>query len=49
MTIGAALAVILVGILLAAFVHGTLGMVVVVIGVIGLVLSLVGIGRSRTY
>jgi hypothetical protein len=49
MTIGASLAVILIGILLAVLVHGTIGMIVVAIGVIGLILSLVGVGRARTY
>lgn len=49
MTIGASLAVIIVGILLAALVHATLGWVVVAIGVIGLILSLVSTGRARSY
>jgi hypothetical protein len=49
MTIGASLAVIIVGILLAALVHSTLGFIVVAIGVIGLILSLVTTGRSRSY
>lgn len=49
MTIGASLAVIVVGILLAALVHSTLGWIVVAIGVIGLIVSLVTTSRARTY
>lgn len=49
MTIGASLAVIIVGILLAALVNSTLGWIVVAVGVIGLILSLVTAGRTRTY
>jgi len=47
MTIGAALLVIVVGVLIAAFLNGTIGMIVAVVGLVGLVLSLVGAGRAR--
>ena len=46
MTIGAALAVIVVGVLIAAFLSSTIGMIVAAIGVVGLVLSLFT-GRTR--
>jgi bacteriorhodopsin len=49
MTVGASLAVIIVGILLAALVHSTLGWIVVAIGVIGLIISLVSTSRTRSY
>ena len=48
MTIGAALLVIVVGLLIAAFLNGTIGLIVAVIGVVGLVLSLVSVGRTRS-
>jgi hypothetical protein len=47
MTIGAAVVVILVGILLAALVNSTLGLIVIAVGVIGLILAVVGMGRAR--
>lgn len=47
MTIGAALAVILVGALIAMFLNGTIGLIVAAIGVVGLVLALFGTYRSR--
>jgi hypothetical protein len=48
MTIGAALAVIVVGVLLAAFLNSTIGLIVAAIGVIGLILALVSTSRSRS-
>ena len=47
MTVGAALVVIVVGLLIAAFLNATIGLIVAVVGVVGLVLSLVGASRSR--
>ena len=47
MTIGAALVVIVVGIIIAATLNSTIGIIVAVIGVIGLVLAVVTNGRSR--
>jgi hypothetical protein len=47
-TIGAALVVIVVGIIIAATLNSTIGIIVAVIGVIGLVLAVVtNNGRSR--
>ncbi len=46
MTIGAALVVIIVGVLIAAFLSGTIGMIVAAVGVVVLVLAAVS-GRSR--
>jgi hypothetical protein len=48
MTVGAALLVIVVGILIAMFASSTIGLILAIIGVIGLVLSLVGTGRRAT-
>jgi len=48
MTIGAALAVIVVGVLIMAFLNGTIGLIVAAIGVVGLILSVVSVGRTRT-
>jgi hypothetical protein len=48
MTVGAALLVIVVGVLIAAFLNGTFGLIVAVIGLVGLVLSVVSTGQSRT-
>lgn len=42
---GSALAVIVVGVLIAAFLNSTIGMVVALIGVVGLVVALVAGGR----
>lgn len=47
MTIGAALVVIVVGIIIAATLNSTIGIIVAVVGVIGLVLAVVTNGRSR--
>jgi len=47
MTIGAALIVIVAGILIAAFLNGTIGLIVAIIGVVGLLLAVVG-GTRRT-
>jgi hypothetical protein len=47
MTIGAALVVILAGVLIAAFLNSTIGLIVAVIGVVGLILSLFSTTRSR--
>ena len=46
MTIGAALVVIVVGVLIAAFLSSTIGLVVAAVGVVGLILAAVS-GRSR--
>lgn len=45
MTIGAALVVILVGVLIAAFLNGTVGLIVAAVGVVGLILAAVSAGR----
>ncbi len=47
MTIGAALVVVIVGVLIAALANSTIGLIVAAIGVIGLVLALVSTSRSR--
>ena len=47
MTVGAAIAVIVAGLLIAAFLNGTIGLIVAVIGVVGLVLAALS-GRSRS-
>lgn len=47
MTIGAALVVIVVGVLIAAFASSTIGLIVAAIGVVGLILAVVSGGRSR--
>ena len=47
MTIGAALVVIVVGVLIAAFANPTIGLIVAVIGIIGLIFGLVSTSRSR--
>lgn len=47
MTIGAALAVVIVGVLIAAFANSTIGLIVAAIGVIGLILALVSGSRAR--
>jgi Flp pilus assembly protein TadB len=46
MTIGAALVVIVVGVLIAAFLNSTIGVIVAVVGVIGLILAVVTNGRN---
>jgi hypothetical protein len=48
MTIGAALVVILAGVLIAAFLNSTIGLIVAAVGVIGLILAAVTTGRGRT-
>ena len=48
MTIGAALVVIVVGVLIAAFANATIGLIVAVVGVVGLVLALVNTSRANT-
>jgi hypothetical protein len=45
MTVGAALIVILAGVLIAAFLNGTIGLVVAAVGVIGLIVAAVSTGR----
>ena len=40
MTLGAALAVVVVGVLIAAFLNSTIGMIVAAVGVVGLILAL---------
>ena len=45
MTVGAALAVIVVGVLIAIFLQPTIGLIVAAIGIVGLILALVGSGR----
>jgi hypothetical protein len=47
MTIGAALIVILAGILIAVLLNGTIGMIVAVIGIVGLIIAVVSNGRAR--
>jgi hypothetical protein len=47
MTVGAAIAVIVAGLLIAAFLNATIGMIVAIVGVIGLVLSLFSYSRSH--
>ena len=46
MTVGAALVVIVVGVLIAAFLNSTIGLIVAAVGVVGLVLALVSRGRA---
>lgn len=47
MTIGAALLVIVVGVIIAAVANATIGMIVAAIGVIGLILAVVTGNRTR--
>ena len=47
MTIGAALVVIVVGVLIAAFANPTIGLIVAVIGIIGLIFAPMSTSRSR--
>jgi hypothetical protein len=47
MTVGAALVVILAGLLIAAFASSTIGLIVTVIGIVGLVLAAVSRSRAR--
>jgi hypothetical protein len=46
-TIGAALAVVIVGVLIAAFANSTIGIIVAAIGVVGLILALMSGSRAR--
>ncbi len=46
MTVAGALLVVVVGVLLAAFVNSTIGGIVVIIGIIGLILALFTTARS---
>lgn len=48
MTVGAALAVIIAGVLIALFLQPTIGWIVAAIGVVGLLVAAVTSGRSRT-
>ncbi len=48
MTIGAALVVILAGVLIAAFLNSTIGLIVAAVGVVGLILAAVSTSRGRT-
>jgi hypothetical protein len=48
MTIGAAIVVIIVGALIAAFLNATIGVIVAVIGIVGLILAVVASAGSRT-
>lgn len=47
MTIGAALVVIVAGVLIAAFLNGTIGLIVAVIGIVGLILAALSTRGSR--
>jgi hypothetical protein len=47
MTIGAALAVVIVGVLIAVLANSTIGLIVAAIGVVGLILALVTGSRAR--
>ncbi len=47
MTIGAALVVVVVGVLIAAFLNATIGLIVAAVGVVGLILALFSVSRSR--
>ena len=47
MTIGAALAVVIVGVLIAVLANSTIGMIVAAVGVVGLILALVSGSRAR--
>ena len=47
MTIGAALVVIVVGVLIALFASPTIGWIVAAVGVVGLIIAAVTSGRSR--
>lgn len=47
MTIGAALAVVIIGVLIAALANSTIGMIVAAIGVVGLIIALLSGSRAR--
>jgi hypothetical protein len=46
-TVGAALAVVIIGILIAVLANSTIGMIVAAVGVVGLILALVTGSRAR--
>lgn len=48
MTIGAALIVVVVGVLIAAFLNATIGLIVAAVGVVGLILALFSTTRGRS-
>jgi hypothetical protein len=48
MSIGAALVVIVAGVLIALFLNATIGWIVAAIGVVGLIIAAVTSGRART-
>ncbi len=48
MTVGAALIVVLAGVLIAAFLNVTIGWIVAAIGVVGLILAALSTTRSRS-
>jgi hypothetical protein len=48
MTIGAALGVIVVGLVIAAFVSGAIGMIVAAVGVVGLILAVLSGSSARS-
>ncbi len=48
MTVGAALIVVVVGLLIAAFLNSTIGFIVAAVGLVGLVLALFGHSRGRS-
>ena len=48
MTIGAALAVIVVGVLIAAFLNATIGVIVAAVGVVGLIVAVFAGTRARS-
>lgn len=48
MTIGAALAVIVVGVLIAALANSTIGLIVAAVGVVGLILAVVSGGNRAS-
>ena len=48
MSIGAALIVVIAGVLIALFLNATIGWIVAAVGVVGLILAAVSSGRSRT-
>ena len=47
MTIGAALAVVVIGVLIAALANSTIGLIVAAIGVVGLIVALFSGSRAR--
>lgn len=47
MTIGAALVVIVAGLLIAALLNGTIGLIVALVGVVGLIVTVLSRGRAH--